>query len=78
MSGRTALGMISVGGMASPVAQMVGDLPASAGDLGLLSGSGRPPGEGKGDPLQILAWKIPWTEEPGGLPATGSKRVEHD
>ena len=26
----------------------------------------------------ILAWKIPWTEEPGGLQSTGSQRVEHD
>ena len=26
----------------------------------------------------ILAWKIPWTEEPGGLQAMGSKRVRHD
>ena len=26
----------------------------------------------------ILAWKIPWTEEPGGLGSTGSQRVEHD
>ena len=26
----------------------------------------------------ILAWRIPWTEEPGGLQATGSKRVGHD
>ena len=25
-----------------------------------------------------LAWKIPWTEEPGGLPSMGSYRVEHD
>ena len=25
-----------------------------------------------------LAWKIPWTEEPGGLQATGSRRVGHD
>ena len=25
-----------------------------------------------------LAWKIPWTEEPGGLPSVGSHRVEHD
>ena len=24
------------------------------------------------------AWKIPWTEEPGGLQSTGSKRVGHD
>ena len=26
----------------------------------------------------ILAWRIPWTEEPGGLQSTGSKSVGHD
>ena len=26
----------------------------------------------------ILAWRIPWTEEPGGLQFTGSQRVGHD
>ena len=26
----------------------------------------------------ILAWRIPWTEEPGGLQSTGAQRVEHD
>ena len=26
----------------------------------------------------ILAWRIPWTEEPSGLPSTGSQRVGHD
>ena len=26
----------------------------------------------------ILAWKIPWTEEPGGLQSTGLQRVGHD
>ena len=26
----------------------------------------------------ILAWRIPWTEEPGGLPSNGSHRVEYD
>ena len=26
----------------------------------------------------ILAWKIPWTEEPGGLQSTGLQRVKHD
>ena len=26
----------------------------------------------------ILAWRIPWTEEPGGLRSTGSQRVRHD
>ena len=26
----------------------------------------------------ILAWRIPWTEEPGGLQSRGSQRVRHD
>ena len=26
----------------------------------------------------VLAWRIPWTGEPGGLPSMGSDRVEHD
>ena len=26
----------------------------------------------------ILAWEIPWTEEPGGLQSMGSQRVRHD
>ena len=26
----------------------------------------------------ILAWGVPWTEEPGGLQSTGSQRVGHD
>ena len=26
----------------------------------------------------ILAWRIPWTEEPGGLQSMGSQRVEHN
>ena len=50
----------------------------SAGDLGLIPGLGRSPGEGNGNPLHILAQKIPWTEEPGGLQFMGSQRVEHD
>ena len=28
--------------------------------------------------FSILAWKIPWTEEPGGLQSMGSQRVEHN
>ena len=41
---------------------------------------------GQEDPLEkgmathssILAWRIPWTEEPGGLQSKGSQRVERD
>ena len=50
----------------------------NAGDLGLIPGSGRSPGEGNGYPLQYLAWRIPWTEEPGGLQSMGLQRVEQD
>ena len=49
-----------------------------AGDVGSISGSGRSPGERNGNPLRILAWEIPWTEEPGGLQSMGSQRVRHD
>ena len=28
--------------------------------------------------LSILAWRIPWTEEPGGLPSMGLQRVGHN
>ena len=38
-----------------------------AGDTGLIPGLGRSPGEGNDNPLQYLAWIIPWTEEPGRL-----------
>ena len=34
---------------------------SKAGDLGLIPGLGRSPGEEKGYPLQYLAWRIPWT-----------------
>ena len=50
----------------------------NARDLGLIPGSGRSPGEGKGNPLQYSAWRIPWREEPGMLQSTGSQRVGQD
>ena len=34
--------------------------------------------EGTATPSRILAWKIPWTEGPGGLQSKGSQRVRHD
>ena len=49
-----------------------------AGDSGSIPRSGRSPGEGHGNPLQYLAWRTPWTEEPGGLQSMGSQRVRHD
>ena len=34
--------------------------------------------EGMATPSSILAWRIPWTEEPGGLQSTGSQSIRHD
>ena len=47
----------------------------NAGDLGSIPGSGRSPGEGNSNLLSILAWKIPWTDEPGRPQTIGSQRV---
>ena len=57
------------------------NLPANAGDAreaGSIPGSGRYPGEEMAAYSSILAWKIPWTEEPGGLQFMGSQRAGHD
>ena len=35
-------------------------------------------GEGNGNPLQDSSWRIPWTEEPGGLKSMGLQRVGHN
>ena len=43
------------------------DPACKAGDLGLIPGSGRSPEKGMAAHSIILAWRIPWTEEPGGL-----------
>ena len=55
---------------------VVKNLPANAGDtgdLGLIPGLGTFLGG-----TSILDWKIPCTEEPGGLQSMGSQRVGHD
>ena len=68
---------------ASQVALVVKKPPASAGDIrdmGSILGSGRSPGEGHGSSTHssLLAWRIPWTEAPGGLQSIGSHRVRHN
>ena len=60
---------------------VVKNLPANAGDIrdaGSIAGSGRSPGGGRAIHSSTLAWRIPWTEEPGGLQPTGSHRVGHN
>ena len=41
------------------------EIASNVGDLGSIHELGHFPGEGNGNPLSILAWEIPWTEEPG-------------
>ena len=43
-----------------------------------MPGSGRSPEKGMATHSSILTWRIPWTEEPGGLQFTGSHTVRHD
>ena len=50
----------------------------NAGDLGLIPGSGRSLEKDMAIHSSTIAWKIPWTEEPGRLQSTGSQRVGHD
>ena len=71
---------------ASLAAQLVKNLPAIAGDArdtGSIPGWGRSPAEGNLEKKMsthssILAWKIPRTEEPGGLLSVGLQRVRQD
>ena len=56
---------------------MVKNLPASAGDIrdkGLIPGREDPLEKGMATHSSVLAWRIPWTEEPGGLQSMGLQR----
>ena len=62
------------------MALVVKNLPAKAGDRrdrNLISELGRSPAGGH-DNSSVLAWRIPWTKEPGGLQLIESQRVRHD
>ena len=53
---------------ASQVVLVVKNLPVNAGDMrdvGSIPGSGGSPGGGNATHSSILAWRTPWTEEPG-------------
>ena len=67
--------------MASQMALMVKNPSAAKGgirDVGLIPGSGRSPAGGHATHSSVLAWRSPWTEEPGGPQSVGSHRVRHD
>ena len=62
---------------ASQMALVVKNPPANAGDIrgeGSIPGSGRSPEGGHATHFSILAWRIPWTEEPDGLQSMGSQK----
>ena len=50
----------------------------SVGDPDLIPGWEDPLEKGMAMHSSILAWRIPWTEEPGRLQSIGSQRVGHD
>ena len=60
------------------MAQLVKNLLANARDVRdvgfVVPGSGRSLEEGTATHSSILAWRIPWTEEPGGLQSIGSQK----
>ena len=67
--------------LASQVALVVKNLPASAGDIrdsGLILGQEDPLEEGMATPSSSLAQRIPWTEDHGGLKSMGLHRVGQD
>ena len=57
---------------------MVKNPPASAEDAGSIPGSGRSLEKEMATHSSILAWRIPWAEEPGRLQSIASKRVGND
>ena len=60
---------------------VIKNLPANAGDLrdsGLISGLGRFLEKRMVTHSSVLAWRIPWTEEPGGLQSAGSQKSHND
>ena len=58
---------------------MVKNLPVNAGEIWVQSlGWEVPLEEGVATHSSIFAWRIPWTEGPGGLQSIGSQRVGHD
>ena len=63
---------------ASLVVQMVKRLPTMQETQVHSEGAEDPLEKGIATHSNILAWRIPWTEEPGGLQSMGSQRVRHD
>ena len=63
---------------ASLVAQMVKNLPAMQETQVLSLGWEDPLEKEMATHSSILAWRIPWTEKPGGLQSMGLQRLRHN
>ena len=63
---------------ASLIAQLVKNLPAMQETQVRFLDQEDPLEKEMATHSSILAWRIPWTEEPGRLQSTGSQRVRHD
>ena len=57
---------------------MVKNPPTNVGDVGLIPGSGKSPGEGNGNYSSILAWKILWDKGAWRATVHGVARLGHD
>ena len=62
--------------MGFPGGSVVKNPSVNAGDLGSIPGSGRSMKKEMASHSSILAWKIPWTEVPGGLWSWGCKESD--
>ena len=63
---------------ASLVAQLVKNLPAMQETWVRFLGGEDPLEKEVATHSSLLAWRMPWTEEPGGLQSMGSQRIRHD
>ena len=75
LESNTPLQISSTAVRVSQVVLAVKNPPANAGDLrvaGSIPGFGRSLEEGMVTHSSVLVWRIPWTEEPGGLQSMGS------
>ena len=69
---------VSVVRVGYPGSSVVKNPPANAGDMDLIPGREDPLEEEMATHSSVLAWMIPWTEEPSGLLFMGLQRVGHN
>ena len=67
---------VTCGLLGFPGGSLVKHLPASAEDTGSIPGSGRPLEKEMATHSSMLAWTVPWTEEPGELWSRGSQKSQ--